>query len=124
MMHDNTSLSSPFRGPMQLLLSEKNLIVREEAVRNGLLFGGFSGVYHAMRCMLRRYLDRDMPSHSYVPRKCTSNAIVKHKDVVYDVCPPTRMPVANGCSNMELDYSTGSTRTGTRVLSQLYGIRL
>jgi hypothetical protein len=38
----------------QLLVSEKDLIVREEACRIGLLFGGFTGCYHGMRCVLRR----------------------------------------------------------------------
>ncbi|KAL6580658.1 hypothetical protein OROMI_008682 [Orobanche minor] len=36
------------------LVSEKDLIVREEACRIGLLFGGFTGSYHALRCLLRK----------------------------------------------------------------------
>ena len=47
--------------PSQLLLSEKNLIVREEACRNGLLFGGFTGLYHGTRCLLRRIRGRESP---------------------------------------------------------------
>eukprot|EP00897_Mesotaenium_endlicherianum_P006990 jgi/Mesen1/6319/ME000326S05458 len=50
----------------QLLLSEKNLIVREEACRNGLLFGGFTGLYHGMRCLLRRLRGRETPLNSFL----------------------------------------------------------
>ncbi|KAH7445077.1 hypothetical protein KP509_02G105500 [Ceratopteris richardii] len=39
---------------LKLLVSEKDLIVREEACRIGLLFGGFTGCYHGIRCILRR----------------------------------------------------------------------
>ncbi|GFY83560.1 mitochondrial import inner membrane translocase subunit Tim17/Tim22/Tim23 family protein [Actinidia rufa] len=39
---------------LKQLVSEKNLIVREEACRIGLLFGGFTGSYHALRCLLRK----------------------------------------------------------------------
>uniref|UniRef100_A0A0E0I121 Transmembrane protein 135 N-terminal domain-containing protein n=1 Tax=Oryza nivara TaxID=4536 RepID=A0A0E0I121_ORYNI len=35
---------------LKQLVSEKDLIVREEACRVGLLFGGFTGSYHALRC--------------------------------------------------------------------------
>eukprot|EP00850_Spirogloea_muscicola_P025197 SM002423S08223 [mRNA] locus=s2423:750:1780:+ [translate_table: standard] len=51
---------------MQLLLSEKNLIVREEACRNGLLLGGFTGIYHAARCALRHLRGTDGPVHAFV----------------------------------------------------------
>lgn len=46
---------------LQLLLSEKDLIVREEACRIGLLFGGFTGAFHAMRCLLRRTRNKETP---------------------------------------------------------------
>jgi hypothetical protein len=46
---------------LQLLLSEKDLIVREEACRTGLLFGGFTGMFHAIRCILRRTRDKETP---------------------------------------------------------------
>ncbi|XP_023549889.1 uncharacterized protein LOC111808251 [Cucurbita pepo subsp. pepo] len=39
---------------LKQLVSEKDLIVREEACRVGLLFGGFTGSYHALRCLLRK----------------------------------------------------------------------
>ncbi|GBG66056.1 hypothetical protein CBR_g55399 [Chara braunii] len=50
----------------QLLLSEKNLIVREEACRTGMLFGGFTGLYHLTRCLLRRLKGRETPMHTFV----------------------------------------------------------
>jgi hypothetical protein len=46
---------------LQLLLSEKDLIVREEACRTGLLFGGFTGAFHAIRCLLRRTRNKETP---------------------------------------------------------------
>ncbi|GJP48460.1 hypothetical protein CLOM_g7739 [Closterium sp. NIES-68] len=51
---------------LQLLLSEKNLMVREEACRLGLFFGGFSGLYHAARCLLRRCRDCDTPANAAI----------------------------------------------------------
>jgi len=45
----------------QQLVSEKDLIVREEACRVGLLFGGFTGSYHALRCFLRRFRKKETP---------------------------------------------------------------
>ncbi|CAK8571973.1 unnamed protein product [Lathyrus sativus] len=39
---------------LKQLVSEKDLIVREEACRIGLLFGGFTGSYHALRCLFRK----------------------------------------------------------------------
>ncbi|CAI5465400.1 unnamed protein product [Closterium sp. Yama58-4] len=51
---------------LQLLLSEKNLMVREEACRLGLFFGGFSGLYHATRCLLRRCRDCDTPANAAI----------------------------------------------------------
>lgn len=46
---------------LQQLVSEKDLIVREEACRIGLLFGGFSGSYHALRCLLRKLRRKETP---------------------------------------------------------------
>ncbi|KAK6155959.1 hypothetical protein DH2020_010207 [Rehmannia glutinosa] len=43
------------------LVSEKDLIVREEACRVGLLFGGFTGSYHALRCLLRKFRKKETP---------------------------------------------------------------
>ncbi|CAM6019236.1 unnamed protein product [Sphagnum balticum] len=51
---------------LKLLLSEKDLIVREEACRTGLLFGGFTGVFHAIRCILRRTRDKETPLNGFV----------------------------------------------------------
>ncbi|CAA6667015.1 unnamed protein product [Spirodela intermedia] len=46
---------------LKQLVSEKDLIVREEACRIGLLFGGFTGSYHALRCFLRRFRKKETP---------------------------------------------------------------
>lgn len=46
---------------LQQLVSEKDLIVREEACRIGLFFGGFSGSYHAIRCLLRKFRKKETP---------------------------------------------------------------
>ncbi|XP_047324780.1 uncharacterized protein LOC124928586 [Impatiens glandulifera] len=46
---------------LKQLVSEKDLIVREEACRIGLLFGGFTGSYHALRCLLRKWRKRETP---------------------------------------------------------------
>ncbi|XP_020093278.1 uncharacterized protein LOC109713570 [Ananas comosus] len=46
---------------LKQLVSEKDLIVREEACRVGLLFGGFTGSYHALRCFLRRIRRKETP---------------------------------------------------------------
>ncbi|KAL3699817.1 hypothetical protein R1sor_017839 [Riccia sorocarpa] len=51
---------------LKLLLSENNLIVREEACRTGLLFGGFTGCYHAIRCFLRRKSGKNDPLHVFL----------------------------------------------------------
>ncbi|XP_031502668.1 uncharacterized protein LOC116265854 [Nymphaea colorata] len=49
---------------LKQLVSEKDLIVREEACRIGLLFGGFTGSYHALRCLLRRMRKKERPSNA------------------------------------------------------------
>lgn len=46
---------------LKQLVSEKDLIVREEACRIGLLFGGFTGSYHGLRCLLRKLRKKDTP---------------------------------------------------------------
>lgn len=51
---------------LKLLVSEKNLIVREEACRIGLLFGGFTGCYHAVRCIMRRLTDKQSALNEFV----------------------------------------------------------
>ncbi|CAM6085969.1 unnamed protein product [Calypogeia fissa] len=51
---------------LNLLLNEKDLIVREEACRYGLLFGGFTGGFHAIRCFLRRKSHADTPLNIFI----------------------------------------------------------
>ncbi|XP_030489338.1 uncharacterized protein LOC115705988 [Cannabis sativa] len=46
---------------LKQLVSEKDLIVREEACRVGLLFGGFTGSYHALRCLLLKLRKKETP---------------------------------------------------------------
>lgn len=55
------NFSSSFFFLFQQLVSEKDLIVREEACRIGLLFGGFTGSYHALRCLLRKLRKKETP---------------------------------------------------------------
>ncbi|GKV45506.1 hypothetical protein SLEP1_g52578 [Rubroshorea leprosula] len=49
---------------LKQLVSEKDLIVREEACRIGLLFGGFTGSYHAFRCLLRKLRKKETPMNA------------------------------------------------------------
>ncbi|KAL3524106.1 hypothetical protein ACH5RR_016940 [Cinchona calisaya] len=49
---------------LKQLVSEKDLIVREEACRIGLLFGGFTGSYHALRCLLRKLRKKETPMNA------------------------------------------------------------
>eukprot|EP00249_Psilotum_nudum_P016617 c25909_g1_i1 orf=451-2100(-) len=51
---------------LKLLVSEKNLIVREEACRIGLLFGGFTGTFHAVRCVLCRLRDKETAMNGFI----------------------------------------------------------
>ncbi|GAY60627.1 TMEM135 C rich domain-containing protein [Citrus sinensis] len=51
---------------LKQLVSEKDLIVREEACRIGLLFGGFTGSYHLLRCMLRKFRKKETPFNAYL----------------------------------------------------------
>lgn len=46
---------------LKQLVSEQDLIVREEACRIGLLFGGFTGSYHGVRCLLRKLRKKETP---------------------------------------------------------------
>ncbi|CAN6807110.1 unnamed protein product [Brassica oleracea] len=49
---------------LKQLVSETDLIVREEACRIGLLFGGFTGSYHLLRCCLRKWRKKETPLNS------------------------------------------------------------
>ncbi|KAJ4785384.1 Transmembrane protein 135 [Rhynchospora pubera] len=51
---------------LKQLVSEQDLIVREEACRIGLLFGGFTGSYHALRCLLRRIRKEQTPMNAII----------------------------------------------------------
>ncbi|KAM7268763.1 hypothetical protein ACFE04_010929 [Oxalis oulophora] len=51
---------------LKQLVSEKDLIVREEACRIGLMFGGFTGSYHALRCFLRKWRRKETPLNAYI----------------------------------------------------------
>ncbi|KAK8944458.1 hypothetical protein KSP39_PZI008059 [Platanthera zijinensis] len=51
---------------LKQLVSEKDLIVREEACRIGLLFGGFTGSYHALRCFLRKFRKKETPLNAFL----------------------------------------------------------
>ncbi|KAH9300357.1 hypothetical protein KI387_011940, partial [Taxus chinensis] len=49
-----------------MLVSEKDLIVREEACRIGLLFGGFTGSFHGLRCLLRKLRVKETPLNGFL----------------------------------------------------------
>ncbi|XP_078148075.1 mitochondrial import inner membrane translocase subunit Tim17/Tim22/Tim23 family protein [Carex rostrata] len=51
---------------LKQLVSEQDLIVREEACRIGLLFGGFTGSYHVLRCLLRRIRKKEAPLNAII----------------------------------------------------------
>lgn len=51
---------------LKQLVSEKDLIVREEACRVGLLFGGFTGSYHALRCLFRKLRRKETPLNVFL----------------------------------------------------------
>ncbi|XP_031393152.1 uncharacterized protein LOC116204921 [Punica granatum] len=51
---------------LKQLVSEKDLIVREEACRIGLLFGGFTGSYHALRCLFRKLRRKETPLNVFL----------------------------------------------------------
>ncbi|KAH9321475.1 hypothetical protein KI387_016114 [Taxus chinensis] len=49
-----------------MLVSEKDLIVREEACRIGLLFGGFTGSFHGLHCLLRKLRGKETPLNGFL----------------------------------------------------------
>lgn len=65
---------------LKLLLSENNLIVREEAVRIGLLFGGFTGVFHGIRCLLRRARGKETPMNAFVAGALAGLSVISLDD--------------------------------------------
>ncbi|KAF0909064.1 hypothetical protein E2562_030816 [Oryza meyeriana var. granulata] len=65
---------------LKQLVSEKDLIVREEACRVGLLFGGFTGSYHALRCFLRRFRKKETPFNVILAGSVAGLAIVALDD--------------------------------------------
>ncbi|KAK3125048.1 hypothetical protein QOZ80_7BG0599320 [Eleusine coracana subsp. coracana] len=65
---------------LKQLVSEKDLIVREEACRVGLLFGGFTGSYHALRCFLRRFRRKETPYNAILAGSVAGLAILALDD--------------------------------------------
>ncbi|KAL6656559.1 hypothetical protein ACP70R_004339 [Stipagrostis hirtigluma subsp. patula] len=65
---------------LKQLVSEKDLIVREEACRVGLLFGGFTGSYHALRCILRRFRKKETPYNAILAGSVAGLAILALDD--------------------------------------------
>ncbi|KAJ1291002.1 hypothetical protein BS78_02G285700 [Paspalum vaginatum] len=65
---------------LKQLVSEKDLIVREEACRVGLLFGGFTGSYHALRCVLRRFRKKETPYNAILAGSVAGLAILALDD--------------------------------------------
>lgn len=65
---------------LKQLVSEKDLIVREEACRVGLLFGGFTGSYHALRCFLRRFRKKETPFNAILAGSVAGLAILALDD--------------------------------------------
>ncbi|KAK4838961.1 hypothetical protein QYF36_017854 [Acer negundo] len=47
------------------LVSEKDMIVREEGLSNWFAFGGFTGSYHAHRCLLRKIREKETPINAF-----------------------------------------------------------
>ncbi|KAL6977600.1 hypothetical protein U1Q18_026392 [Sarracenia purpurea var. burkii] len=65
---------------LKQLVSEKNLIVREEACRIGLLFGGFTGSYHALRCLLRKLRKKETPLNAILAGSAAGLSILALDD--------------------------------------------
>ncbi|GAA0164329.1 hypothetical protein LIER_19992 [Lithospermum erythrorhizon] len=65
---------------LKQLVSEKDLIVREEACRVGLLFGGFTGSYHALRCLLRKLRRKETPMNAIVAGSIAGLSVVALDD--------------------------------------------
>ncbi|GMI75675.1 hypothetical protein like AT5G51150 [Hibiscus trionum] len=65
---------------LKQLVSEKDLIVREEACRIGLLFGGFTGSYHALRCLLRKLRKKETPTNALLAGSIAGLSILSLDD--------------------------------------------
>ncbi|KAM1029173.1 hypothetical protein COP1_041744 [Malus domestica] len=65
---------------LKQLVSEKDLIVREEACRIGLFFGGFSGSYHALRCLLRKLRKKETPMNAILAGSVAGLSILALND--------------------------------------------
>ncbi|KAI9082843.1 hypothetical protein K1719_035173 [Acacia pycnantha] len=65
---------------LKQLVSEKDLIVREEACRIGLLFGGFTGSYHALRCLLRKWRKKETPLNTILAGSVAGFSILALND--------------------------------------------
>lgn len=65
---------------LKSLVSEKDLIVREEACRIGLLFGGFTGSYHALRCLLRKLRKKETPLNAILAGSAAGLSILALDD--------------------------------------------
>ncbi|XP_041018145.1 uncharacterized protein LOC121260367 [Juglans microcarpa x Juglans regia] len=65
---------------LKQLVSEKDLIVREEACRIGLFFGGFTGSYHALRCLLRKLRKKETPFHAILAGSVAGLSILALED--------------------------------------------
>eukprot|EP01080_Neovahlkampfia_damariscottae_P002121 gene2121-1987_t len=58
------------------LVSEKKLIVREEAVRIGLFLGGFSGLFSLIKLLLDKYRDSKSGLHSFIAGSLASSSLI------------------------------------------------
>ncbi|XP_048326477.1 uncharacterized protein LOC125421452 isoform X1 [Ziziphus jujuba] len=65
---------------LKQLVSEKDLIVREEACRIGLLFGGFTGSYHGLRCLLRKLRKKETPFNTILAGSVSGLSILALDD--------------------------------------------
>jgi hypothetical protein len=58
------------------LVSEKKLIVREEAVRIGLFLGGFSGLFSLIKSLLDKYRVSKSGLHSFIAGSLASSSLL------------------------------------------------
>ncbi|XP_041021537.1 uncharacterized protein LOC121262909 [Juglans microcarpa x Juglans regia] len=65
---------------LKQLVSEKDLIVREEACRIGLFFGGFTGSFHALRCLLRKLRKKETPLNAILAGSVAGLSILALED--------------------------------------------
>lgn len=65
---------------LKQLVSEKDLMVREEACRIGLLFGGFTGSYHALRCLFRKWRKKETPMNAILAGSVAGFSILALND--------------------------------------------